>query len=181
MTTRRAALGLIGWALPTWTLVANGRARPLSLAVRADDPSIRIIENVWIPMSDGSRLAARLFLPQAASHAATGAVLEYLPYRKRDAYRYRDDVAGPFLAKAGIALLRVDIRGTGDSDGAMVDEYMPIEQADALAVIEWMAKQPWCNGNVGMRGISYGSFVALQAAAKTPPALKAIVSTCGTE
>ena len=108
-------------------------------------------------------------------------MLEYLPYRKRDAYRYRDDVAGPFLAKAGIALLRVDIRGTGESDGAMVDEYMPIEQSDALAVIEWIAQQPWCNGNVGMRGISYGSFTALQAAAQAPAALKAIVSTCGTE
>jgi uncharacterized protein len=108
-------------------------------------------------------------------------VLEYLPYRKRDVYRYRDDVAGPFLAKGGIALVRVDIRGTGDSDGSMVDEYMPIEQADALTVIEWIAHQPWCNGNVGVRGISYGSFAALQAAAKAPAALKAIVSTCGTE
>lgn len=181
MTTRRDALGLIGLALPAWTYALRPRPEQESPAVPVGDPSIRVIENVWIPMRDGSRLAARLFLPQAASHTSTGAVLEYLPYRKRDAYRYRDDVAGPFLAKSGIALLRVDIRGTGDSDGAMVDEYMPIEQADALEVIEWMASQHWCNGNVGMRGISYGSFVALQAAVKTPPALKAIVSTCGTE
>src|SRR6185437_8759073 len=181
MTTRRAALGLIGLSLPAWAYTVRRRPEQGSPAVPVGDPAIRAIENVWIPMRDGSRLAARLFLPQAASQTPTGAVLEYLPYRKRDAYRYRDDVAGPFLAKSGIALLRVDIRGTGDSDGAMVDEYMPIEQADALAVIEWMADQPWCNGNVGMRGISYGSFVALQAAAKAPPALKAIVSTCGTE
>ena len=136
MTTRRDALGLIGWALPAWTFAAHGRAQQLSSAVVVEDPSIRIIENVWIPMSDGSRLAARLFLPHTTGQAPTGAVLEYLPYRKRDAYRYRDDVAGPFLAKAGVALLRVDIRGTGESDGAMIDEYMPIEQADALAVIE---------------------------------------------
>jgi len=168
MTTRRGALGLIGWALPAWALAARARPSQLSVAVPVGDASIKIIENVWIPMPDGSRLAARLFLPHTASQAPAGAVLEYLPYRKRDAYRYRDDVAGPFLAKEGIALLRVDIRGTGDSDGAMVDEYMPIEQADALAVIDWMAKQPWCNGNIGMRGISYGSFVALQAAAKAP-------------
>jgi len=181
MTTRRGALGLIGWAFPAWAFAAQGRPHQLSSIVEVNDPSIRIIENVWIPMPDGSRLAARLFLPHTANQAPTGAVLEYLPYRKRDAYRYRDDVAGPFLAKAGIALLRVDIRGTGESDGAMVDEYMPIEQADALTVIEWMAHQPWCNGNVGMRGISYGSFVALQAAAKAPAALQAIVSTCGTE
>src|SRR6516164_1161549 len=181
MITRRGALGLIGWALPAWAFTTYGRPQQLSATVGVDDPSIKIIENVWIPMADGSRLAARLFLPRTASQAPTGAVLEYLPYRKRDAYRYRDDVAGPFLAKAGIALLRVDIRGTGESDGTMVDEYMPIEQADALAVIEWIAHQPWCNGNVGMRGISYGSFTALQAAAKAPISLKAIVSTCGTE
>jgi uncharacterized protein len=180
MTTRRRALGLLGWALPTW---AAARVSPghLSSLVTVDDPQIKIIENVWIPMPDGVRLAARVFLPRSAAAKPTGAVLEYLPYRKRDAYRYRDDVAGPFLAKAGIAMVRVDIRGTGDSDGTMIDEYLPIEQSDALAVIDWMAHQPWCNGNVGMRGISYGSFVALQAAAKAPAPLKAIVSTCGTE
>jgi uncharacterized protein len=181
MTTRRRALGLIGCALPGWSWAAHARPRQLSSAVAVADPSIRTVENVWIPMPDGARLAARLFLPHTATRVRTGAVLEYLPYRKRDAYRYRDDVAGPFLAKAGIALVRVDIRGTGESDGAMIDEYMPIEQSDALAVIEWIATQPWCNGNVGMRGISYGSFTALQAAAKAPAALKAIVSTCGTE
>ncbi len=186
MTTRRNVLGLIGlaapsWAIPSWAAAAAQTERHLSLLVRVDDPQVQVIENAWIPMPDGTRLAARIFLPQAAATKPAGAVLEYLPYRKRDAYRYRDDVAGPFLAKSGIAMIRVDIRGTGDSDGAMVDEYMPIEQADALAVIDWIAHQPWCNGNVGMRGISYGSFVALQAAAKAPAALKAIVSTCGTE
>jgi len=181
MTTRRGVLGLIGWALPSWALASRGLQQHLSAAVPVEDPRVRIIENVWIPMADGSRLAARVFLPRTANRTPVGAVLEYLPYRKRDAYRYRDDVAGPFLAKSGVALVRVDIRGTGDSDGAMVDEYMPVEQADALTVIEWIARQGWCNGNVGMRGISYGSFVALQAAAKAPASLKAIVSTCGTE
>jgi putative CocE/NonD family hydrolase len=186
MATRRGVLGLIGWAVPSWAVsswasAARGMEQHLSSLVAVDDPKITVLENVWIPMADGSRLAARLFLPHSATTTPVGAVLEYLPYRKRDAYRYRDNVAGASLAKAGIALLRVDIRGTGESDGTMVDEYLPIEQADALAVIAWMARQAWCNGNVGMRGISYGSFVALQAAAKAPPALKAIVSTCGTE
>jgi len=152
-----------------------------SVLVALDDPAVRVIENTYIRMADGAQLAARVFLPSSSAALACGAVLEYIPYRKRDGYRYRDDVVGPFLAKAGIALVRVDIRGTGESDGVMIDEYLPIEQSDALAVIEWIARQPWCNGNVGMRGISYGSFTALQAAAKAPPALKAIVSACGTE
>jgi putative CocE/NonD family hydrolase len=165
----------------TTTLSVPGGQQALSTLVKLDDPGIAVLENVWIPMPDGARLAARIFLPAAAYTTPAGAVLEYLPYRKRDAYRHRDDVAGPLLAKGGIALVRVDIRGTGDSDGVMIDEYMPIEQADAVDVIDWIAHQPWCNGCVGMRGISYGSFVGLQAAEKAPPALKAIVSTCGTE
>jgi uncharacterized protein len=168
MTTRRDVLGLIGWAVSSWGAAARELKQYLSALVSIDDPHVRAVENVWIPMKDGARLAARLFLPAMSNMTPTGAVLEYLPYRKRDAYRYRDDVAGPFLAKSGIALVRVDIRGTGDSDGTMIDEYLPMEQADALAVIEWIAQQPWCNGSVGMRGISYGAFTALQAAAKAP-------------
>ena len=179
MTSRRRLLSFIGLSLPAWALAH--RAGPLSSLVTVADPAVRAIESVYITMSDGVRLAARIFLPASAAQRPAGAVLEYLPYRKRDGYRYRDDVAGPFLAKAGIALVRVDIRGTGDSDGSMADEYLPAEQQDALAVIDWISRQPWCNGNVGMRGISYGSFTGLQAAAKAPPALKAIVSTCGTE
>src|SRR5450631_1857806 len=181
MTTRRRVLELLGWSVPSWAVAAAATEQHLSKLVTVHDPQVRILENVWIPMADGTRLAARVFLPHSAKITPAGAVLEYLPYRKRDAYRYRDDVAGPFLAKSGIAMIRVDIRGTGDSDGTMIDEYLPIEQADALAVLDWLAHQPWCNGNVGMRGISYGSFTALQAAAKAPAALKAIVSTCGTE
>jgi predicted acyl esterase len=155
-------------------------ARLCSL-VALDDPAVQVLENVWIPMSDGARLAARIFLPVSAHTQPTGAVLEYLPYRKRDFYRHRDDVVGPFLAKEGIAHVRVDIRGTGDSDGIAIDEYMPAEQADALTVIDWISRQAWCNGHVGMRGISYGAFTGLQAAEKAPAALKAVVSTCGTE
>ena len=165
----------------TTTPAASKAVMRLSSLVTTDDPQVTIVENEWIPMTDGARLAARIFLPSSAQHNPAGAVLEYLPYRKRDVYRYRDDVVGPFLAKAGIAHVRVDIRGTGDSDGSAIDEYTAAEQADALTVIDWISRQPWCNGNVGMRGISYGAFTGLQAAEKAPAALKAIVSTCGTE
>ncbi len=183
MPTRREALAILGSSLAACAAGRDARGDTVARAVPLDDPDIKIIENAWITMQDGAKLAARLFIPAAAMGGTkpAGSVLEYLPYRKRDGYRYRDDVAGAFLAKSGIALVRVDIRGTGDSDGAMVDEYEPLEQQDALAVIDWISRQSWCNGNVGMRGISYGSFSGLQAAAKAPPALKAIVSTCGTE
>ena len=146
-----------------------------------DISGVHISENIWIPMPDGRRLAARLFLPPGQQAAPTGVVIEYLPYRKRDAYRYRDDIAGPGLANRGIGLIRIDIRGTGDSEGVIDDEYNPPEQDDLHHVIDWLVAQPWCNGHVGMRGISYGSFNGLQAAEKGYPALKAIVSACGTE
>ncbi len=78
------------------------------------------------------------------------------PYRKRDGYRLRDNRWGAELAQYGIAYARVDVRGSGDSDGVMVDEYAPPELNDGVAVIAWLARQAWSNGSVGMRGISWG-------------------------
>ena len=108
------------------------------------------------------------------------AILEYLPYRKRDGTAWRDALTHPYLAGHGYACVRVDMRGNGDSDGLMLDEYLPQEQDDALEVIAWLAAQPWCTGAVGMMGISWGGFNALQVAMRRPPALKAIVTLCST-
>ena len=103
------------------------------------------------------------------------AVLEMIPYRKRDAYRAVDDAWGPVLAAAGIAFARVDVRGTGDSEGVLSDEYSEVELEDGEACISWLASRHWCNGAVGMRGISWGGINTLMIAARQPPALKAIV------
>ena len=136
---------------------------------------VRVVENQWIPMADGARLGARLWIPEGAEQTPVPVVLEYIPYRKRDAYRGRDNVWGPQLAQYGIAYARVDVRGSGDSDGIMVDEYASPELNDGVAVIAWLARQPWSNGAVGMRGISWGGINTLQVAAMAPPALKAIM------
>ena len=109
------------------------------------------------------------------------ALLEYLPYRKRDGTHVRDALTHPYFAGHGYAAIRVDMRGNGDSDGLMLDEYAKQEQDDALEVIAWLAKQTWCTGKVGMFGISWGGFNALQVAARKPPALKAIVTICSTD
>ena len=77
--------------------------------------------------------------------------------------------------------MRVDIRGSGDSDGLLTDEYTEQELQDALEVSRWIAAQPWCTGVVGMMGISWGGFNSLQVAALRPPALKAIISLCSTD
>ena len=139
------------------------------------------VENFWIPMSDGVKLAARMFLPVDAEKNPVPALLEYLPYRKRDGTHVRDALTHPYLAGHGYASVRVDMRGSGDSEGLMTDEYTKQEQDDAIEVIAWLAKQKWCSGKVGMFGISWGGFNALQVAARQPPALKAIVTICSTD
>ena len=104
------------------------------------------------------------------------AILEYLPYRKRDGTSQRDALTHPYVAGHGYACVRVDMRGNGESDGLMLDEYTEQEQDDALEVIDWLARQPWCTGAVGMIGISWGGFNGLQVAARQPPALKAVIT-----
>ncbi|MQA63469.1 MAG: CocE/NonD family hydrolase [Actinophytocola sp.] len=137
--------------------------------------TIKEYEHVWINARDGTRLAARIWLPISAEDEPVPAVLEYIPYRKRDLTAVRDSMNHNYLAGHGFACVRVDIRGTGDSEGVLRDEYLEIEQADAEDVLAWIAEQPWCTGKVGMMGISWGAFAALQVAARRPPALHGIV------
>ncbi|MEQ8664952.1 MAG: CocE/NonD family hydrolase [Rhodospirillales bacterium] len=139
------------------------------------------IENVFITLKEGRRIAARLWMPKDAEQVPVPAILEYIPYRKRDFMRSRDEPMHRYYAANGYAAVRVDVRGSGDSDGILADEYTPAEQQDALEIIDWIAAQPWCNGAVGMTGISWGGFNALQVAALRPPPLKAIVALCASD
>jgi hypothetical protein len=150
--------------------------------IRTEFPRrVREIEHTWIPLSDGCRLAARIWLPDDADEDPVPAVLEFLPYRKNDGTVTRDAKRQPYLAGFGYAAVRVDMRGTGESDGILEGEYTEQEQEDALELIAWLAEQPWCTGAVGMWGISWGGFNALQVAARRPPALKAIMTLCSTD
>ena len=142
---------------------------------------VEVVENLFIEMPDGARLAARLWLPASASQHPVPAILEYIPYRKRDITRARDALNHPYLAGHGYACLRVDMRGSGDSDGVLTDEYTRAEKEDAVCVIDWLSRQHWCDGNVGMMGISWGGFNSLLVAAEQPPALKAIISVCASD
>lgn len=139
------------------------------------------IDNVWIPLADGTRLATRLWLPDDAGSRPVPAILEYLPYRKSDGTAVQDLTRHPYFAQHGFAGVRVDIRGSGDSDGIIKDEYSRQEHDDALEVIAWIAEQPWCTGSVGMIGYSWGGFNGLQIAARRPPALKAVVTMYSTD
>ena len=136
---------------------------------------------VWIPMPDGVRLCARLWLPEGATRCPVPAILEYIPYRLRDGSARRDAIHHRYFAGHGYAALRVDLRGSGDSGGVLKDEYLEQELADGEAILSWLTEQPWCDGRVGMIGISWGGFNGLQLAARRPPALKAVVSVCSTD
>ena len=155
----------------------------MSQMVSSTDESVHeveVVDNVFIPLRDGQRVAARVWRP-VGDVGPLPAIMEYIPYRKRDLTRGRDAVNHPWIAARGYVCVRVDLRGSGDSDGVLVDEYREQELQDAEDVIAWLAEQDWCDGNVGMMGISWGGFNSLQVAARQPPALKAIVSASATE
>jgi uncharacterized protein len=143
--------------------------------------AVREIENLWITLSDGCRLAARIWLPDEKAAPQVPAILEYIPYRKRDFMRRRDEAMHRWFAGHGYAAVRVDMRGSGESDGVMHDEYLVEEQDDGLEVIDWIARQPWCSGKVGMMGKSWGAYNSLQVAARRPAALKAVIAVMGTD
>jgi uncharacterized protein len=178
------------------TLLAAGTGEALNalgagsadLAPRAAPPAagsgphgVREIENTWIVMSDGVRLAARIWLPEGAERRPVPAIFNYCPYFARLFTRPGDDTRFPYYASHGYACVRVDIRGSGDSQGLPMDEYVQQEQDDAVQIIRWIASQRWCTGSVGMEGKSWSGFNSLQVAARRPPALKAIITHCSTD
>ncbi|WP_052864811.1 CocE/NonD family hydrolase [Streptomyces niger] len=147
--------------------------------IRTDFPHRTFCEDVRIPLPDGTRLYARIWRPYGTEPVP--ALLEYLPYRLSDWTAPRDAQRHPYYAGHGYASVRVDVRGHGNSEGLPTDEYSETELADGVAVIEWLAAQPWCSGKVGMFGISWGGFNSLQLAARAPEALKAIVTVCSAD
>lgn len=141
-----------------------------------------VLEEAWIPMRDGIRLAADLWRPKGAGEKGRFPVLlEYLPYRKTESRGARYSLYGYFVRR-GYIVARVDIRGTGNSEGTLIPyEYSEIEQSDGDQVIAWLARQPFSNGKIGMFGISWGGFNSIHMAMRRPPALKAILAVDATD
>jgi uncharacterized protein len=143
-------------------------------------PRFEVVDPVWIPLADGTRLAARVWLPAGPARAAAPAILEAIPYRRRDGTLTIDHGRYAWWAERGFAGVRLDLRGSGDSEGLLEDEYLELEQLDIAEVIAWIGKQQWSNGRVGMIGYSWGGFNGLQVAARRPPALGAVVTVNST-
>ena len=136
--------------------------------------------DVRIPARDGIELSANIWRPLDAP-GTVPAILEMIPYGKDNWRRAADMTRGAWFAARGYALCRLDVRGTGSSGGVALDEYTADETRDGFDAVEWLAGQPWCDGNVGMWGISYGGFTAIQVAMLRPPHLRAIVPVMATD
>jgi uncharacterized protein len=150
--------------------------------IRRDFPrAVRVLDQVPIEMRDGATLWARIWLPEDAEADPVPAILEYVPYRKDDSVAVRDAGMHPYFAGFGYAAIRVDMRGSGSSDGLLLDEYLPQELQDACDVLAWLERQPWCTGSAGMFGKSWGGYNGLQVAALAPPQLRAVISAYSTD
>ena len=136
---------------------------------------VKLIRNARIPMPDGVSLAADLYTPEGVGQRVP-AIIEYTPYHKVNNSAYGPRATRyPYFASQGYVFVNVDIRGTGDSEGFSESPSSPEEVQDGVEVIRWCAAQPWCDGNVGMIGISYTAGVCFDAARQAPPELKAVV------
>ncbi|QUC55975.1 CocE/NonD family hydrolase [Streptomyces sp. A2-16] len=149
------------------------------MRIRTSFPYETAHEDIRVPLADGTRLYARVWRPLTPERVP--AILEYQPYRLTDRTAPRDRQRHPWYAGHGYASVRVDVRGHGNSEGVPGDAYSATELADGVEVVNWLAAQPWCDGRVGMFGISWGGFTSLRIAALAPEPLKAVVTVCSTD
>jgi len=143
------------------------------------DETMIVERDVGVIARDGVRLSVDVYRPAAPGRYP--AILEHIPYRKDDLRALEDRSQNEFLVERGFACVRLDVRGTGSSDGVAEDEYTEAEQLDGVDVVAWMAAQPWCTGRVASWGVSYGGFACIQLAALRPPALGAIAPVYATD
>src|SRR5436305_4839634 len=147
-------------------------------------PRFRVIceANISIPLSDGTILCGDLYRPKTTETFPM--LLAWSPYTKElqnSGLPLPINEVGvtSYLVSRGYCHLIVNARGTGRSGGERVESFSPAELDDVVNVIEWAAVQPWCDGNVGMVGMSYFAAIQYLAAARQPPHLKAIFPYLG--
>ncbi len=141
------------------------------------------VQEDWLTMKDGIRLSVTYYIPKPINpNEKFPVVLEYLPYRKDDLIYARDYPVIAYFARRGYVVAKVDIRGTGASNGKWPwREYSEEELNDGVEIIDQLSRKPFSNGNVGMWGLSWGGFNSIQIAMRQPPALKTIIAAHATD
>ncbi|MBO8155091.1 MAG: CocE/NonD family hydrolase [Bacillaceae bacterium] len=130
---------------------------------------VNIQRDVRIPMKDGITLSADLYLPD--DEGSYPAIVVRTPYLKQTDVIFQN---GNYFAKNGYAVVYVDVRGRGDSEGTF-DAYFQ-EADEGYDTIEWVAKQSWCTGDVGTMGGSYLGRIQWLTALKKPPSLRTMIA-----
>jgi uncharacterized protein len=153
---------------------------PESIAELDARLGLDVRRDLRVPARDGLTLSVNVFLPRGAA-GPVPVILNTDPYRKDDWSAGWDLSIASYLAERGYGYCRLDVRGTGSSDGVALDEYTEAETLDGHDTVEWLAAQPWCTGAIGMWGLSYGGFTSIQVAATRPPHLRAIVAVQATD
>jgi uncharacterized protein len=140
---------------------------------------LREERNLRIELNDGVGLAANAYFP-ADAEGPLPALVSYYPYHKDDLLGALFDDVRRYFAEHGYVELLVDFRGTGASEGYCWDTWDAVaEGRDGAEIVEWIAAQPWCDGNVGFWGMSYGGITCFNVAAQQPPHLRACLPLFG--
>ncbi|MEN3272862.1 MAG: uncharacterized protein V7636_1623, partial [Actinomycetota bacterium] len=132
---------------------------------------VRVHRDVAVPMRDGTNLATDVYIGPSGSNVRRPALVVRTPYDKTGALG--GDGAAK-LAALGYVVVVQDLRGRFASEGTFT--LFENDPADGCDTIEWVAGQPWCDGHVGMWGISYMGHATMAAAMVAPPHLEAAVS-----
>ena len=152
------------------------------IRIRKDLPeAFEILDPVWIPMPDGKRLAARILLPRSSEELPVPAVLEYIPYRRRDGTISRDRLTHAYFAGHGYAAVRVDMRGAGDSDGLLLDEYLAAGAGRRGRGHRLARRAALVQRHGRHDGHLLGRLQRAAGREPRPPALKAIITVCSTD
>jgi len=159
----------------------------MQMSVASEEVDTHVLRDVMVPMRDGVRLATDVLFPEHAGHGPWPAILERTPYDKCEARvneytRDHPEVFGReelarFFTDAGFVVVFQDCRGRYASEGRFT-KYRG-EAEDGFDTLDWIAQQPWCDGQVATMGMSYSAHTQMAAACLNPPALAAMICDCG--
>jgi len=141
-------------------------------------PGIKLDADVYVKMRDGVKIAVDVYRPEKEGRypgvLSTSPYIKEIQQQPTELSHSIEAGSTQFLVPKGYVHVVAQVRGSGLSQGQF-NWYDEVEQKDGAELVEWIASQPWCNGNVGMLGDSYFARTQWLIAAQRPPHLKCIV------